>query len=59
MRRQPTFRELRKAAGLTQKELGQRFGYATDTVRAFESGKRQPRAVVMDALKRMAKERNA
>ena len=35
-------RELRKAKGLSMKELGKMFGLAESTISLYESGKRQP-----------------
>lgn len=36
-------KELRKAAGITQKELAKRCGLATGTIQQYELGKREPR----------------
>ncbi|HEY3686906.1 MAG TPA: helix-turn-helix transcriptional regulator [Streptosporangiaceae bacterium] len=35
-------KQLREAAGMTQKELGAALGYATDSVRHYEGGRRTP-----------------
>ena len=39
-----SIKKFRLAAGLTQKELAQKCGYATGTIQQYELGKRAPRA---------------
>jgi len=43
-------RAAREAAKLSQAALGALTGYCVRTIRNWESGKREPRAVVQDAL---------
>lgn len=43
-------KELRKSAGLTMRELGQKVGVTESTVSLYESGKREPSQTVLKAL---------
>lgn len=43
-------KEMRKAAGLTMRELGQKVGVTESTVSLYESGKREPSQTVLMAM---------
>lgn len=45
-----SIKKYRLAAGLTQKELAQKCGYATGTIQQYELGKRFPRAPQLSEL---------
>ena len=43
-------KEVRKSAGLTQRELAEKSGTATGTIQQYELGKRQPRIEQLQAI---------
>jgi transcriptional regulator with XRE-family HTH domain len=44
------FRQWRKRLGLSQAALAQKLGYDSRTIRAFETGEKNPRPIVLVAM---------
>lgn len=45
-----TIKELRKASGLTQKQLAEKVGLSEQAIRMYELGKREPSSVVIERI---------